>query len=307
MNTAIVTGAGPVGRTVATQLATAGTPVRLLTRSGSGPVHPLIERRSVDVSDPRAVEEAFTRASAIFHCIHAAYTAEEWRTKLPAAEQVVLDSAAEADAVVVFPESLYAYGKNLTGPITEDTPRTASTGKLGVRTELIKARLAHRAATVSVMASDFFGPHVRTAHAGERLIPALLKGERVWVVGSTRQPHSFTYVPDYARAMIIAATDEALWGQVVHAPTAPPVTWRELAELITTVGRAPTPKLSVIPAWLLHALGLVNTDARELAETAYQFTKPFVLDSSEGQRRFGFAPTPLADAIAETVAWWQAQ
>lgn len=51
MNTVhVVTGAGPVGTTVATHLALAGHRVRLLTRSGSGPDHPAIERRRVDLS-----------------------------------------------------------------------------------------------------------------------------------------------------------------------------------------------------------------------------------------------------------------
>ncbi len=49
----VVTGAGPVGATVALQLAERGIPVRLLTRSGSGPEHELIDRRRVDVSEPR--------------------------------------------------------------------------------------------------------------------------------------------------------------------------------------------------------------------------------------------------------------
>lgn len=40
----VVTGAGPVGWTVAEQLAAAGRRVRILTRSGSGPDHPLIEK-----------------------------------------------------------------------------------------------------------------------------------------------------------------------------------------------------------------------------------------------------------------------
>jgi len=38
----VVTGAGPVGWTVAEQLADLGRQVRVLTRSGSGPQHPLI-------------------------------------------------------------------------------------------------------------------------------------------------------------------------------------------------------------------------------------------------------------------------
>lgn len=80
----VVTGAGPVGSTVARQLADAGEQVRLLTRSGSGPVHPLIDRRRVDVSRPDALTEAFQGAAAVHHCIHgSAYAAKVWRAELP--------------------------------------------------------------------------------------------------------------------------------------------------------------------------------------------------------------------------------
>jgi len=79
----VVTGAGPVGSTVAQQLAEAGHQVRLLTRSGSGPIHTLIERRRVDVSQPDALAEAFEGAVAVHHCIHgSAYDARAWRAEL---------------------------------------------------------------------------------------------------------------------------------------------------------------------------------------------------------------------------------
>ena len=83
MNTVhVVTGAGPVGSTVALQLADAGQQVRLLTRSGSGPDHPSIARRQVDVSQPDALAEAFAGATAVHHCIHgSAYDARHRRTR----------------------------------------------------------------------------------------------------------------------------------------------------------------------------------------------------------------------------------
>ena len=114
----VVTGAGPVGSTVALQLAEAGQRVRLLTRSGSGPDHPLIDRQRVDVSRAEQLGAAFAGATAIHHCIHgSAYDARVWRAELPAAEKAVLAAAGEVGAVVVFPESLYSYGP-VDGPMT---------------------------------------------------------------------------------------------------------------------------------------------------------------------------------------------
>ena len=303
----VVTGAGPVGSTVAQQLADAGHQVRLLTRSGSGPDHPLITRRRVDVSQPGALTEAFEGAVAVHHCIHgSAYDVRIWRAELPAAERAVLDAAGRVGAVVVFPESLYSYGR-VDGPITEDRPQTAATGKLGVRTELLAQREESSTPTVSVAASDFYGPLVRNAHAGERLVPTVLAGRTMRVLGSLDQPHSFTYVPDLAAAMITAAAREDLWSSFLHAPTAEPLTQRRLVELVAEAGGVPVPRTSAIPPWVLRASGVVSRDMRELAETSYMFTGPFVLDSSVSEERLGLSPTPLADGLAATVAWWRAQ
>ncbi|AQA22884.1 NADH(P)-binding family protein [Rhodococcus sp. MTM3W5.2] len=123
----VVTGAGPVGWTVADQLAAQGHRVRVLTRSGSGPERPNVERLRVDVSVPGALDAAFEGAAAVFHCTHgSAYSAEAWRRELPSTERAVLAAAGRAGAVVVFPESLYSYGQ-VDGPITEDTPARPAT------------------------------------------------------------------------------------------------------------------------------------------------------------------------------------
>lgn len=303
----VVTGAGPVGSTVAQQLADAGHRVRVLTRSGNGPEHPLIERRRVDASDRAALTAAVDGAAAVFHCIHgSAYRAATWRAELPRAEQVVMDAAGSIGAVVVFPESLYAYGR-VTGPMTERTPRAAASGKPGVRTELLRARDRHSTATVSVAASDFFGPLVRTAHAGERLFPAVLAGRTIRVIGSVDTPHSWTYVPDLAAAMIRAAGDRTVWNTVLHAPTGPALTQRQFVETVARVAGVAVPTTSVLPVWVLRAVGVFSTDTRELAELGYQFTEPFVLDSTHSQHLLGLAPTPMDEAVAATVAWWRGQ
>jgi nucleoside-diphosphate-sugar epimerase len=301
----VVTGAGPVGSTIALQLAGAGQQVRLLTRSGSGPDHALIERQRVDVSRADQLGAAFDGASVVHHCIHgSAYEARTWRAELPAAEKLVLEAAGRVGAVVVFPESLYSYGP-VDGPMTEDLPRAATGGKLGVRTDLLAQRAASATSTVSVAASDFYGPRVLNAHAGERLIPTVLAGRTMRVVGSLDQPHSFTYVPDLATAMIRAAATPDLWNSFLHAPTAPPVTQRELIEQVAGTAGVPVPRMSALPTWALKAFGVVARSMKELAETGYMFDRPFVLDSSASEARLGLSPTPLEIGLKESVAWWR--
>jgi nucleoside-diphosphate-sugar epimerase len=300
----VVTGAGPVGWTVAEQLAAQGSRVRLLTRSGSGPEHPLIERRQLDVSNPAGLDEAFAGAAAVFHCIHgSAYSAEAWTAELPAAEQTVLAAARRAGAVVVFPESLYAYDHPET-VMDEDSSRRAAAGKRGIRAALLAARAASATPTVSVVASDFFGPHVLNAHAGERMVPAVIAGRTVRVLGRSDLPHSFTYVPDLAAVMIAAAGNRSAWNSVLHAPTGPAPTQRQLAEAFARAAGVPAPKVGTIPGWLLRGMGLASAGMRELAEMLYQFEAPFVMSSARTEALLDLRPAPLADAAAATVSWW---
>jgi nucleoside-diphosphate-sugar epimerase len=301
----IVIGAGPVGTTIALQLADAGRPVRLLTRSRSGPTHPLVERRRADASDPASLATAFAGATAVFDCMHAsAYRSDVWRAELPRAERAVLEAAGRVGAVVVFPESLYSYG-HVTGPMTETSPRTADFGKPAVRVELLAARAASPTPTVSVAASDFYGPMVRMAHAGERMVCAVLAGRTLRVLGDPDAPHSWTYVPDLAAAMIRAADDRTLWNSVLHAPTAPPVSQRDLAGQYATAAGVEAPKVTGMPTWALRAIGAVHRGTREMTEMLYQFQAPFVLDSAASQARLGQAPTALAAGAQATVAWWR--
>lgn len=296
----VVTGAGPVGWTVAEQLAAQGHSVRVLTRSGSGPDHPMIERRAVDI-EADDLRPHLSGATAIYHCTHVAYEDKVWRDKLEAMEKRVLDAA--AGTVVAFPESLYAYGR-VDGPIREDSPRDATFRKLGVRTELLAARDAHATPTVSVAASDFYGPRVLTSHMGERVIAPILAGKPIRVVASAGLPHSFTYVPDLAAAMITAAASPSMWNTVLHAPTAPAVSQRSMIEMFSAAAGLTAPKVGVIPAWVMRALRLVPGPMKELGDTLYQFRYPYVLDSSRSESILGQQPTSLVDGTAATMAWW---
>jgi hypothetical protein len=60
-----------------------------------------------------------------------------------------------------------------------------------------------------------------------------------------------------------------------------------------------------VPKLAVRALGLFNPMMRELAEMTYEFEQPFVLDTTKYESAFGTAGTPLASALAATVAWYR--
>ena len=107
--------------------------------------------------------------------------------------------------------------------------------------------------------------------------------------------------------MIRGAADKSLWGSFLHAPTNPAVTQRELIAAFADAAGVPMPKVGAIPAGLLRLIGLVHGETRELAEMSFQFTAPFVLDSSRSEATLGLKPTPFDVAVQETLDWWRAQ
>lgn len=303
--TIVVAGYGPIGKAVVGRYVEAGVPVRVLTRSGSGPDDPLVERRKVDVTDAAALASAIEGATIIHYCIHAsAYDAKVWAAELPAAEKTLLAAAERVGAAVVFPESLYSF--DTSDVVTESTPHEARTGKPGVRAELLRARAASPVPTASVVASDYFGPGAGgNAHAGDRMLGPATSGGTVRPIGAVDVPHSWTYLPDLAAAMIRAgesALEDGYPGdRVWFAPTAPPMTQRVLANAYATAAGAPAPKIAPVPAWIVRGVGIVDRMMRGVAEMLFLFDRPLVMDSSASERELGLAPTPMPEAVRATV------
>lgn len=302
----VITGAGPIGTTLARHYVDRGVAVRVVTRSGSGLDHPLVERVAADVNDRSALRAAVSDATVIHHCIHAsAYLVDVWERELPAAEAVMLAVAEEVGAVVVFPESLYAFDP--APPITESSAIVATSGKRGIRTRLLAARAASPVPTISVVASDYFGPGAgANAHVGDRMLGPALSGGTVRPVGSADEPHSWTYLPDLATAMAAAVELHREADRLLFAPTTEPRTQREVATAYAaTVGRT-APRVAAMRPWLLRLVGRFHRETAGIAEMVEQFDRPFTMDSSATEALLGLAPTPWDVAVKETVQAFRA-
>jgi hypothetical protein len=63
-------------------------------------------------------------------------------------------------------------------------------------------------------------------------------------------------------------------------------------------------RMSVVSPLMLRLAGLFDSGARQMVEMAYEFTEPFVVDSTRIQRTFAMSPTPTDVAISRTVLWY---
>jgi nucleoside-diphosphate-sugar epimerase len=172
-------------------------------------------------------------------------------------------------------------------------------------TELLEARDAGRVHIAIGRASDFFGAGVTDGSTlGDRVFGNAVSGRRADFIGDPDLLHTYSYVPDIARGLATLGTDERAVDQVWHLPGPETVTTRHILELIAAEVGHPVDSRSVSKL-VLRALGVFNPVLRSMVEMTYQFDQPFLLDTSKYAATFGDSGTPLPEAIATTVAWFQ--
>jgi nucleoside-diphosphate-sugar epimerase len=303
MSEHVIVGAGAVGSAVAGLLADRGEHVRVISRRGTGPEHPAIERVAADATDAERLTELSAGAAALYNCANPQY--HQWFTDWPPLAAALLTAAERSGAVLATMSNVYGYGP-VDGPISQKTPLAATHPKLRLRTQMwqdaLDAHQAGRIRTTEVRASDYIEQNSLLSTA---IGKQLLAGSRAYSPWPLDVPHSWTSISDCARALVTVAADERSFGQAWLVPTNPALTVRQLATRFAEVNGAPAARLTAIPYPVMWSAGLFSPLIRELRTTRYQFTAPFVLDSSATTQMFGLVPTPLDDALRETVAGLQ--
>jgi len=296
----LVIGAGAIGSTIARRLADAGEPVRVVTRSGSGPVHDRVERVAADAGDKRSLVRLAEGAVAVYNCANPPY--HTWPTDWPPMAEAMLAAAEASGAPLVITGNLYVYGP-VDRPMTEDMPLRAPTVKGRVRIKMWEDALAaYHSGRISgvteVRGSDYLSPRYS---AIEMMMPGLTTGRTVWLPGNVDNPHTFTYTGDMAAAMIALGRDPRAWGRAWHVPSPPPMTLRQLTEKVAAIGGYAMPKVRAYPKAAIRAAGLFDRRTRGFVEMSYQWERPFILDSTLTGKTFGLTATDVDEAIRASI------
>lgn len=302
----VIFGTGPVGLAVMDELVQQGKPVCMVNRSGRAAAPVGVQVIAGDATDPAFTRQVCTGATVVYQCTNPPYT--EWVERFPPLQAGVLAGASAAGAKLVAMENVYMYGPTGGKALVETLPYAAQTRKGKARAAMAEALLnAHQQGKVRAViarAADFFGPRVRVSALGERVWPAALAGKPVQVLGNPDLPHTYSYMPDIGKALVILGAAKQALGQVWHIPSATTVTTRQLLQLVGEAIRKPV-RIQTAPKLLLQVLGFFNTDLREVLEMLYQFEEPFMLDGGKFTHAFGDHTTPLPVAIQATVDWWR--
>jgi nucleoside-diphosphate-sugar epimerase len=299
----VIFGTGPLGKWTARELVKLGKPVRMINRSGKLSGMPQgIEVIKGDAYNRDLNIEQTQGAAAIYQCAQPEY--HEWQAKFMPLQTAILDAAIANGTKFIGAENVYMYGDTKGRPMTEATPYNAHTKKGKVRQAMTEAVFAAHAAgkvrAAAVRGSDFFGPD-DMIYTENIFIPAL-QGKKANSMGRLDQPHTWTYAPDFGKALAIAGTRDEALGQAWHVPSEAPRTQQQVFDAISAV-TGKSVQAQVGGKLMLSLIGLFNKTLAEMPEMLYEFTQPFIVDSSKFQRAFGMQPTPFEQQIADTLAF----
>jgi len=313
----IIGAAGAVGHAAARGLAAAGVPFRVVGRSlerlktafGEGSPAPAADLCTADAARAPDLRRAVKGCETVIYSVGVPYSVEGFAT-LPGLTELAIE-ACEAEDVQKFitVSNVYPYGRVHVRPVRESHPRAPCSFKGTMRRNQEDVTFgAHRRRglhTLVLRPTDFFGPDVAQSFA-KVLFEAALKGATANLFAPAEAPMDYLYTRDMAPVLAKLALrpcgpDDG-YGEAYNLAGSGVITQMEMARRIYAAAGRPLEYRTVKPR-LLRIAGIFSPVVRELAEMAYLFENPVLLDESKLTALIGpVAHTPYDAAIAATLA-----
>ncbi|MBK9734345.1 MAG: NAD-dependent epimerase/dehydratase family protein [Saprospiraceae bacterium] len=264
-----------------------------------------VQVTAADVTSKTEMKAIAGRSDVIFSCTDMPY--DKWANFYPATATALAYALSETNTKLVFADNLYSYGNVAGKEMNEQMPHTAKTKKGKIRAGVINTLLysgdEFNNRVAFVKAADFIGPRIHKGIFGTDFLHSVYHGKTVRLFGNINLPHTFTYINDFAAAMINVGAANDTFGQIWHVPNAPALSldkWVHLFEVVTNKKI----KKSVTPKFVISIAGLFNSFIKELYEMAYQFEYPYLVNHDKYVHRFGNHSTYPSDIVKETVEWY---
>ncbi len=260
---------------------------------------------AADVSNAADMEAIANKSELIFSCTDVPY--QHWKDFYPATAKALAHALRKTNTRLVFADNLYSYGNVLGKEMHETMPHAAKTKKGKIRASVIQTLLTSgdefNSRVAFVKAADLIGPNIHKGLFGTDFLQRLYQGKRVSLFGNIALPHTFTYINDFAIAMVNVGTAPDAFGQIWHVPNAPALSvdkWTHLFEIITEKQI----KKAVLPKFFIRLIGFFNAFIGDLYELAYQFEYPYLVNHDKYVNRFGNHASYPSDIVKATIAWY---
>lgn len=316
MDAVITGGAGFIGSHLAESLAASGARIVVIDDLSTGSLRnlerlqgkPGFSFEQVDVRDHDALERTLSRVPSdiIFHLAAAVGVKtildrplQSLETNLRGTENV-LALAARWHSRVLVASTSEVYGKNDTGPLSEESDRVLGAGEVA-RWWYAVAKMAdealalayHREKRVETLVVRFFntiGPR-QTGRYG-MVVPTLIRqaltGQPLTVFGDGEQTRCFTYVEDVVRALVALAGEPSAFGRIYNIGQPSEISINRLAERILAMTRSSSP--------------IVHVSYQEAYGESYEDMRRRVPNCSRLRQAIGWAPTDRLDEAIGVLA-----
>ena len=279
------------------------SPYRLVSRSARHSTS-TAEIVAADLTDAEKTREAVAGSSVVFLTAGLAYDVKVWAEQWPRILENVIEASKQTGAKLVFFDNVYMYGR-VQGTMTEETPFNPCSRKgeirAGLATRLINEWKSGSLTAMIARAADFYGPGAKNGMANVMVFDPLRNGKKAMCLVKDALPHSYTFTPDAARALLTLAASDSAWNQTWHIPTSEPaLTGREFIQCAALAMNLEA-KYQVLSPWMVKAIGLFNKTVGEVGEMLYQNDSPYLFNSSKYANAFGFVGTPYAEGIRRTA------
>ena len=295
---------GAIANHVAPLLAAQQQPFLLVSRTAR-PAPGAAQVLAADLTNPDDAIRAIAGSSVVLLLVGLKYDHKLWAEQWPRIMANTIEACKRAGAKLLFFDNVYMYGR-VQGPMTETTPFNPCSKKGAIRARLATTLLNEiKAGSLTALiarAADFYGPATPTGIANVLVFDPWSKHQKAsWLVND-HVPHSFTYTPDAARALLTLLASDSAWNQTWHLPTTPnPPTGREFIAAAAEAMHV-APQYRVLARPMVRIVGWFNPVVGETYEMLYQNDAPYLFDSSKFARAFNFPGTPYADGIRSTAA-----
>ncbi|MGW6744048.1 NAD-dependent epimerase [Streptomyces sp. NPDC055025] len=296
MRSHVIVGRGAAASRTALLLAGDGERVRMVSRTGGGPDHPLVERIAADATDTDRLTALTEGADTLFATAVPPY--HLWPERFPILSGSLLSAAKRTGAAYVMLGNLYAYGP-VSGPITPDFPLTATGPKGRTRARAWEEAAASGVKVTEVRAGQFYGAGAFSVFS-YMVQRQVLEGKLVLVPQELDVPHSYSAIGDTARTLVAASRAEEAYGRAWHVPTAT-LSVRELAVRLAELAGAPLPRMEEMTERDLTLLAFTDPFWAEMQEVLTKPGNPFVVDHSETEKVLGVSATPADDVLREVI------
>ena len=295
---------GAVGIELAKELKKYTNKIRLVARNPKK-VNDDDELFLANLLDKKSINDAVEGSDIVYLTAGLEYNIKIWRRDWPVIMRNVIDACIAHNAKLVFFDNVYMYAPEEIPHMTEESPIAPATEKGKVRAELIKMifdAIEKRKLTAMVTRSaDFYGKNVKTGFLNIGVIDNFKKNKKAFWQSDANKIHSFTYVPDAAKAVALLGNTPDAYNQVWHLPTSSQKwTGKEFVNYIAKQMHV-KPRYYILSKLMISLFGIFSSTLRELKEMLYQNDRDYFFDSSKFQKKFVLQPTTYEKGIADSI------